>query len=170
MAKLGPSRFAKKGGAKGVKPSINVTPLVDVVLVLLIIFMVVLPAVQDSKSIEMVEVDTYDESEEDGQPPVPITVVMEDGQAVYSFGENDAPRETCIEGAKQLHEKDAEIAILLRVDAKVEHKVVRDLIRDLRDVEVENIAFAVAAKKDEWSDGEGEGVEGGEGESPEGGA
>ena len=31
------------GGTKGVSPNMNVTPLVDVVLVLLIIFMVVTP-------------------------------------------------------------------------------------------------------------------------------
>ena len=34
-------------GGKGVKPNINVTPLVDVVLVLLIIFMVIIPNMQD---------------------------------------------------------------------------------------------------------------------------
>ena len=43
------------GGAKGVKNDINVTPLVDVVLVLLIIFMVVTPMLQRGKDVKMPE-------------------------------------------------------------------------------------------------------------------
>ncbi len=40
---------------KGPKPSINVTPLVDVVLVLLIIFMLIIPNMQDDKPIELIK-------------------------------------------------------------------------------------------------------------------
>ncbi|MFL5272838.1 MAG: biopolymer transporter ExbD, partial [Anaeromyxobacteraceae bacterium] len=38
-------------GGKGVKSEINVTPLVDVVLVLLIIFMVITPMLQRGKPV-----------------------------------------------------------------------------------------------------------------------
>jgi biopolymer transport protein ExbD len=41
------------GGAKGVKNDINITPLVDVVLVLLIIFMVVTPMLQRGKDVHL---------------------------------------------------------------------------------------------------------------------
>jgi len=42
------------GGARGaVKSDINITPLVDVVLVLLIIFMVITPMLQRGKSVEL---------------------------------------------------------------------------------------------------------------------
>lgn len=39
------------GGSKGIKNEINVTPLVDVVLVLLIIFMVITPMLQRGKPV-----------------------------------------------------------------------------------------------------------------------
>jgi biopolymer transport protein TolR len=55
------------GGGKGVKNEINVTPLVDVVLVLLIIFMVVTPLLE--KDILVRVPDT--EVEEEPQPPDP---------------------------------------------------------------------------------------------------
>ena len=52
--------FGKRKGG-GLAPVINVTPLVDVVLVLLIIFMVVLPSMTDEgKPIEMVKVESAD--------------------------------------------------------------------------------------------------------------
>jgi len=41
------------GGGDGVKSDINVTPLVDVVLVLLIIFMVVTPMLQKGKDVQL---------------------------------------------------------------------------------------------------------------------
>ena len=41
------------GGSKGVKNEINVTPLVDVVLVLLIIFMVITPMLQRGKPVHL---------------------------------------------------------------------------------------------------------------------
>jgi hypothetical protein len=57
-------------GSKGVKPNINVTPLVDVVLVLLIIFMVIIPNMQDGKPIEMVNVFNPDPDAEAKDEPL----------------------------------------------------------------------------------------------------
>ena len=41
------------GGRGGIKSDINVTPLVDIVLVLLIIFMVVTPMLQRGKDVKL---------------------------------------------------------------------------------------------------------------------
>ncbi len=41
------------GNRAGVRSDINITPLVDVVLVLLIIFMVITPMLQRGKSVEL---------------------------------------------------------------------------------------------------------------------
>jgi biopolymer transport protein ExbD len=48
--------------ARGIKNDINVTPLVDVVLVLLIIFMVVTPLLQRGKDVHLPKARTTDES------------------------------------------------------------------------------------------------------------
>jgi biopolymer transport protein TolR len=149
---LGKNPFAKKAAGKGVTPVINVTPLVDVVLVLLIIFMVVLPAVQGAKTIEMVEVADADETKDDGaSEPLTLTVALENGEDVFTYGEDDLPRADAIAKLAADVQADPSQRVLLRIDAKVKHKTVRALVKDVRDAGVPALSFAVAGKKDEWS-------------------
>ena len=56
------------GGNQGIKAEINITPLVDVVLVLLIIFMVVTPMLQRGKDVRLPEVRSPDKENKDGDP------------------------------------------------------------------------------------------------------
>ncbi len=164
-SQIGSNPFAKTGKKQGVKPAINVTPLVDVVLVLLIISMVVLPSVQDYKSIEMVELDEADETQADGEEePFTITVIQDGDTPEFTFGENDCDRDTLLAWLGQGHDQDPERRVLLRVDARVKHKHVRALIKDIQDLEIGGIAFAVAGKSEDWEDGEGTEVAAAEGE------
>ena len=52
--------LSRKGGASRPKPHMNVTPLVDVVLVLLIIFMIVIPAMEEGLNLEVPQVENPD--------------------------------------------------------------------------------------------------------------
>src|SRR5580698_5526803 len=57
------------GGPKqGIKAEINITPLVDVVLVLLIIFMVITPMLQRGKDVHLPEVHKTDPESKEGDP------------------------------------------------------------------------------------------------------
>ncbi|HEY2515371.1 MAG TPA: biopolymer transporter ExbD [Polyangiaceae bacterium] len=58
------------GSGRGVKSEINVTPLVDVVLVLLIIFMVVTPMLQRGKNVELPRSRHADDESKRGDPLV----------------------------------------------------------------------------------------------------
>lgn len=58
------------GSGKGIKNEINVTPLVDVVLVLLIIFMVVTPMLQRGKDVHLPPSKKTDEEHKDSDPIV----------------------------------------------------------------------------------------------------
>jgi len=65
------------GRAKGVTPAMNVTPLVDVVLVLLIIFMVVTPLVAKQFWLNLPKTDKTEETpppQIDADKPVVLTV------------------------------------------------------------------------------------------------
>ncbi len=56
----------------------NVTPLVDVVLVLLIIFMIVIPASQ-GVSLELPAIENPDEETEDGVEPIVLSITRSGG-------------------------------------------------------------------------------------------
>ncbi|MGE0787839.1 MAG: ExbD/TolR family protein [Sandaracinaceae bacterium] len=67
MASLG------RKGRRKTKPEMNVTPLVDVVLVLLIIFMIVIPASQGVQ-LETPAVSNVDEDTDDSIPPIVLSI------------------------------------------------------------------------------------------------
>ena len=56
------------GGSKGIKNEINITPLVDVVLVLLIIFMVITPMLQRGKDVRLPQAKQIEEQSKDSDP------------------------------------------------------------------------------------------------------
>src|SRR5213075_2848488 len=56
------------GSKGGVRSDINVTPLVDVVLVLLIIFMVVTPMLQRGKDVKLPKSQQIDEEQKESDP------------------------------------------------------------------------------------------------------
>src|SRR4051812_34544337 len=61
------------GASKGVKNDINITPLVDVVLVLLIIFMVVTPMLQRGKDVKL---PPAHQTKDDKQQADPLVVSL----------------------------------------------------------------------------------------------
>ncbi len=138
---------ASLGDSKGkVTPNINVTPLVDVVLVLLIIFMLVIPNVQnEGKPIEMIKVDEADKLSDD-QEPIIVTV---DRQETYLVGEQVLPRDEAVAEVLALASANPRQRILLRADAGLPYKPVRELFASLQEGGLVNIALAVGvANKD----------------------
>lgn len=79
------------GGGKGVTPNMNVTPLVDVVLVLLIIFMVVTPLLTRNFWLNLPRKDT----EQDTPPPAdddrPVVLTV-DAQGVIKINKQVVER------------------------------------------------------------------------------
>lgn len=70
--------FELGGGKARVRPSMNVTPLVDVVLVLLIIFMVITPLMTKQFYVHVPKKETKavekDDTPDDAPPPIVLTV------------------------------------------------------------------------------------------------
>ena len=62
------------GGKKGIKAEINVTPMVDVVLVLLIIFMVITPMLQRGKDVQLPKAVKVDDEKKGGADPIVVSV------------------------------------------------------------------------------------------------
>jgi len=69
------------GSSKGVKSDINVTPLVDVVLVLLIIFMVITPMLQRGKDVRLPQ--AHKQEVDDGKKSDPLALSITKEKEVY---------------------------------------------------------------------------------------
>jgi biopolymer transport protein TolR len=74
------------GSSKGVKNDINVTPLVDVVLVLLIIFMVVTPMLQRGKDVRLPKANSLLIKEEKNGDPLVVSVTSDRKLWIESVG------------------------------------------------------------------------------------
>jgi biopolymer transport protein ExbD len=142
------------GGRKkrGPQPNINVTPLVDVVLVLLIIFMLVIPNMQEGKTIEMVKVDVADELADQTEP----LVVTIDRNEVFTLGQADMARSEVIAALQAAHAKNPRQRVLLRGDASLPYVTVREFFHEVQRMGFASVALAVGVVR-EWSEDEGEG-------------
>jgi biopolymer transport protein ExbD len=110
---------ARSGGKRAMISAINVTPLVDVVLVLLIILMVSANyIVSRSLKVELPKTETSD-----GVPDKPNSVVLtKDGKMLW----NDVAVDEAKLGSelKALVAKDAELTLVVSADKEVPHGTV----------------------------------------------
>jgi len=131
-------------GKKGVRPNINVTPLVDVVLVLLIIFMVIIPNMQDGKPIELVNVFNPDKDEEAKEEPLTITI---DRNEVYTIEKQDMAREAAIAQLQAVYARTPKRKLLIRGDAKLKFVKAREFFREVQNIGFGGVALAVGTQR-----------------------
>jgi biopolymer transport protein TolR len=136
-------------GKKGVRPNINVTPLVDVVLVLLIIFMVIIPNMQDGKPIELVNVFNPDKDEEGKDEPLTVTI---DRNGVYTVEDQDMARTQAISYLQGVYARTPKRKLLIRGDAKLKFAEARDFFRDVQNLGFGGVALAVGTQRS-WDGG-----------------
>jgi biopolymer transport protein TolR len=139
----------------GITPVINVTPLVDVVLVLLIIFMLVIPNVQnEGRPIEMIKVDQADRLADD-QEPIIVTV---DREERYLVGSQELTRDGAVAEVIAQVSASPRQRVLLRADAALRYEPVRELLRLLQEGGVANVALAVGVARNAAESGLGAGL------------
>jgi biopolymer transport protein TolR len=75
--------MAKREEGKKVNSNINVTPMVDVMLVLLIIFMVITPMLQKGVSVDLAKVNSPEAMPDADKEDALIVAVMRDGKVFF---------------------------------------------------------------------------------------
>ena len=75
--------LAKRNEGANVTSDINVTPMVDVMLVLLIIFMVVTPMLQHGVSVDMAQVNNPEQMPDADKEDALLVAVMRDGSVFF---------------------------------------------------------------------------------------
>jgi biopolymer transport protein ExbD len=129
----------KKGG---VKSDINVTPLVDVVLVLLIIFMVVTPLLQRGKDVNLPKANVEDEEKK--SDPLVLSVTADGKTWVESTAVDEANIETKVAEALR---KEPGRKVMLKGDDKLTVADVRKVMARARAGGARGVALAVQEKK-----------------------
>jgi len=132
------------GGAKGgVKSDINVTPLCDVMLVLLIIMMIVAPLLQQGVSVKLPQAtNTVDKPEVQGQTV--IAIAKDKSMYVNAKPVQEAELATKI---GELLENAKEKVVLIKADEEVEYSAVMAAMDQLRQAGIEDIGLIADPKK-----------------------
>jgi biopolymer transport protein TolR len=136
------------GGAKGkLKADINVTPLVDVMLVLLIIMMLVAPMLQKGVNVILPDAaNTVDKPDQQDQ-----TVVAVDSQNRLHLNGLEIPRASFADRVKTALEDKTERIVLIRGDKDASYSAIMEAMDDLRKAGIENIGLITEPPKDRRS-------------------
>ncbi len=131
------------GGAKGgVKSDINVTPLVDVMLVLLIIMMIVAPLLQKGADVKLPSAaNTADKPETQDQ-----TVVAIDKQDRFFVNGLPVRREELRQKVEEMLETKKERIILIKADEEARYSAVMDCMDELRAAGIEDMGLITERK------------------------
>jgi biopolymer transport protein TolR len=122
------------------------------VLVLLIIFMLVIPNVQnEGRPIEMIKVDEADRLADD-QEPIIVTV---DRDERYLVGAQELSRDAAVAEVLALSSANPRQRVLLRADAALPYKPIRELFAALQEGGLVNVALAVGVARKAGEQGEG---------------
>jgi biopolymer transport protein ExbD len=132
--------FSSKSGASGAMSEINVTPLVDVMLVLLIIFMITAPMLTHKINIDLPQPNPNTKPPEN--PPEPLRLKISADGSLYL---NDVPISEAglklqleVYGGKAL-DKQPELQINASNDAK--YNVMAHVLADAKSVGIQKIGF-----------------------------
>jgi biopolymer transport protein ExbD/biopolymer transport protein TolR len=145
------SQSVRNEGSK-VNANINVTPMVDVMLVLLIIFMVITPMLQNKVSIDMAKVDNPTAMPDADKEDAIVVAITRDGK-VY-LGQNIvAVSELGVQVREKLADKPGK-TIYVRADARAQFRAVEDAIDGVRSAGVEDVGLLTQKREGNLAGGE----------------
>jgi biopolymer transport protein ExbD/biopolymer transport protein TolR len=133
-------------GGKGVKSDINVTPLVDVVLVLLIIFMVITPLLQRGKAVQLPRARLVSELKQGD----PILLSVTRDKKIF-IDKNEVKKESLAEALTAEMAAMPGSPIVLKGDRDLDYKTVREVILEVTKTHVMGVSLAASEIKERES-------------------
>ena len=132
------------GGSSGeVKSDINVTPLVDVMLVLLIIMMIVAPLLQQGVAVTLpIATNTSEKPETQEQTVVAITADKRFFVNAVQVQQGDLARRI-----EQLLEEKKEKIVIIKADEDVEYGAVMEAMDTLRAAGIEDMGLITETRR-----------------------
>lgn len=131
--------MALKGKAPGEMSSINVTPMVDVMLVLLIIFMVITPMLQNDVTVDMVKAHNAVDMANAKKTDAVVLAVTRDGK-VY-LGRNEISIDDVTKKVTDKIANKLDKTVYLRADARAKYGDVTNVVDDIRAAGVQDLGL-----------------------------
>jgi len=135
------------GGASArdkLQSDINVTPLVDVCLVLLIIFMVVTPILQKGVDVQLPVTDNPDKKPENSNQT--LISVKWATPPVYYFGSNPLSKADFQRQLDELYQRKPGAELVIKADQRLKYVDVKDVMKMTKDAGFQNVGL-IADKK-----------------------
>ena len=130
-----------RGGESGVNSEINVTPMADVMLVLLIIFMITVPLLQQGVFVNKPRAKNAQEAPDvDDEDATMVTVTRQGG--VY-INRDVVPPNLIVEKLVERVALKPELPLFIKADVAVLYGTVVDLVSKAREAGVEQIGLMV---------------------------
>jgi biopolymer transport protein TolR len=133
----------------GLNSEINVTPLVDVCLVLLIIFMVVTPML--SKGIP-VNLPVTDEPEKTNESDKQLMISVKADGSVY-VGSSVVLKQQVQSALEEVHQRTPDRQVAVKGDRSVKYGDVVDVLKACRDVGFNDVGLIAQPKKSPGAEG-----------------
>lgn len=132
------------GGRQDMKSDINVTPLVDVCLVLLIIFMVVTPMLQKGKPVLLPQTDRPDKKPESQKE---LLISVQSDKTIFIDTKWYPPREF----AAKMHEfgeRNASKDVIIKADKALTYGDVKNVMKMVKDGGFEKVGLITEKKQE----------------------
>ncbi len=123
----------------GVIAEINVTPLVDVMLVLLIIFMITAPMMTTGMRVDLPQARTTQPLDKQ-----PLVITLAQGNRIQ-IGNDDVPRSDLVSGVKRLMAESNQI-VHIKADRAIPYGEVAELLDDLARNGITRLSLVAEAK------------------------
>jgi biopolymer transport protein ExbD len=131
-------------GAK-VNSNINVTPMVDVMLVLLIIFMVITPMLTKSRPVELAKTNNPIQMPDADKEDALIVAVQRDGKIFFDttqVGPDELTQKIKDRIANRVDKK-----VYVKADARAKYKAVVDVVDNVRSAGVSELGLLTEQKR-----------------------
>ena len=137
--------IAIRNEGKKINSAINVTPMVDVMLVLLIIFMVVTPMLQPGKLVEMAKAHNAMDMSDANKADALIVSVLRDGKIF--LGNENVTGEALTQKLQERLSNRLNKTVYVRADARVRYGVLVDAVDDVRSAGVDQLGLLTEQKQ-----------------------
>jgi biopolymer transport protein ExbD/biopolymer transport protein TolR len=129
----------KRDEGSKINSNINVTPMVDVMLVLLIIFMVITPMLQKGVSVDMAKVSSPTPMPDADKEDALLVSIMRDGKIYFGSDRVDADKLTQL--VKDRLSNKVDKRVFIKSDARARYGNVVDVVDNVRSAGVDDVGL-----------------------------